>query len=39
MGLPVKKHRVQAGVARQHFPSGAGRRVALKNALNIGTES
>jgi hypothetical protein len=30
---------MQAGVARDHFPGAAGSRVALKNALDIGSQA
>ena len=36
---PVQHQRVQAGVASQHFPARARRRVALKNALDVGTQA
>ena len=35
----VEDERMQTGVAGQHFPAAAGRRVALKDALNVGTKA
>jgi hypothetical protein len=30
---------VQAGIAGNHFPNAAGSRVALKDALDVGTQA
>jgi len=37
VGAPVQHQGVQTGVAGEHLPGRARRRVAVKNALNIGT--
>jgi hypothetical protein len=34
---PVQHQRMQTGVAGENFPAAACSRVALKNALNVGT--
>ena len=39
VGAAVQKQRVQAGVAGQHLPGGAGGRVAVEDALDVGAES
>jgi hypothetical protein len=31
----VQQHRVQTGVASQHFPAASSGRVAVQNALNV----
>ena len=39
VGWPVQEHRMQARVTGDDLPAAAGRRVAVKNALNVGADS
>jgi hypothetical protein len=39
MGQPMQHHGVQTGVTSQDFPSAAGSRVTVKDALNVGANS
>ena len=36
---PMEQDRVQARITGQHFPSCASSRIAVKNALNVGTDA